>query len=468
MNERISNISSYVGCNKSTISRLLPRIRENIEKLNNLNNMSDSDIASIIYCRPSKSAQLIDIEYIREQLKKPHVNRELLYSEFCDANGYDKVSRSAYYAYCKQNNVVDPKPSMKMARKPGETMEVDWAGKTYKFFEDGLAHLAHALVFSLPYSGMVYVEICKDEKMHSFIEGHINAFNFFQGVPKIIITDNLKVAVTKADKLAPIINEQYLDFCKHYGIKVSPARIASPRDKATVESMVKTIYTWIFGPLREIEIHSFEELKKKCAFNLDNMLKRVVRRRGKNRYELFELERPFLQKLPSVHYNYNEVRVIPNIDNSYHVVFDKHHYSVPYKYIGKSAIIKYNSTDIEIYVDGLKVADHKRSHSIDFKDRYVTIKQHKPLNHLYYERMQPHYLIAEASEISYKIGKAIDNILQTNDNSPEIAKNCRYILNYINKKNVLEIESVFDYIINNGISISFYRFKEILDNKLYK
>jgi len=88
---------------------------------------------------------------------------------------------------------------------------------------------------------------------------------YFGGSPKIVVPDNLKSAVTKADKYEPDINRVMEDFANHYGFVVCPARAGKPRDKASVENSVKIIYQWIYAPLRKRTFFSIEEIN--AAFN---------------------------------------------------------------------------------------------------------------------------------------------------------------------------------------------------------
>lgn len=70
------------------------------------------------------------------------------------------------------------------------------------------------------------------------------------GSPKILVPDNLKAAVIKADKYEPDINHVLEDFANHYGCVVTPARVRKPKDKALVESSVNRIYQRVYAKLR--------------------------------------------------------------------------------------------------------------------------------------------------------------------------------------------------------------------------
>jgi hypothetical protein len=463
----VTQTSLLLGTSKATISRLYKRVMENIALFESLDQMSDSELANLVYYYPNKAEKYIDLEHITESLKEPNVNLELLFSEHQRKYGEDFISRATFYKFCSDNHAKDTKPRMSLSYKPGELAQVDWAGDKLKYYEGGKERRAHVLIVLLPYSGIFYVEPFRDEKMGSWIEGHINAFRFLGGVPRLIRPDNLKVGVTTPDKYAPLLNEQYREFCQHYNIIISPARVASPRDKATVENIVGFVYTWVFGYLRNDIINSYEELKIKVREALVNALNREVRGRHNTRFGLFELEKPYLQSLPSVSFELYNTKIV-TIMNNYHIQFDNHFYSVPHKFVNSKAKIKFNSTNIEIYVDGILVAEHIRSYSKDHKDKYITLEKHKPRNHIFYDQLTSENLLSKALEIGHATASLVTNIIQKEHKSSQSLNICDYLLKLANKYDPLEIEATSRYIVVNGITPSISIFINILNNKLYQ
>lgn len=151
---------------------------------------------------------------------------------------------------------------MRIHRKPGEKLEVDWAGKTATVINDenGEQIKAYIFVATLPYSMYSYVQAFPDMAMESWITGHVNAFKYFSGVAKILVPDNLKTGVNKAHKHSPEINKTYNEMAEHYDTIVIPARVRQPKDKASVEGNVGNITTWIIASLRNQKFFSFHEL----------------------------------------------------------------------------------------------------------------------------------------------------------------------------------------------------------------
>ncbi|MGD6880086.1 IS21 family transposase, partial [Bacillus infantis] len=100
-----------------------------------------------------------------------------------------------YGKYAKKHKLTMP-----IRRKPGEILEVDWAGSTLKITDNVTGEVIPAYVFiaTLPYSQLSYVEAFLDMKSSSWLQAHIHAFEYFGGVTEVIVPDNLKTGVTTA------------------------------------------------------------------------------------------------------------------------------------------------------------------------------------------------------------------------------------------------------------------------------
>ena len=141
-------------------------------------------------------------------------------------------------------------------------MEVDWAGQYAHIINTDTGEPIDVSVFvaALSYSGYAYVEGLLSQNQECWTTAHVNAYNFFGGVTRILTPDNLKTGVTKHSRSEVTINKTYLELAEHYGTAVIPARVKSPRDKPTVEGSVGIISTWILAALRNQQFLSLQEL----------------------------------------------------------------------------------------------------------------------------------------------------------------------------------------------------------------
>jgi len=132
-------------------------------------------------------------------------------------------------------------------------------------------------------SSYTYAEATPDEQLASWIGAHVRAFEFYQGVPKLVVPDNTKTGVTKACRYDPDLNPTYQEMAVHYGIGVVPARPYKPRDKAKVESGVQLAERWIIAAMRHRRFFSIEELNQAIRELRDRINQRPFRKREGSR-----------------------------------------------------------------------------------------------------------------------------------------------------------------------------------------
>ena len=102
----------------------------------------------------------------------------------------------------------------------------------------------------LPASGFAFIKAIASQKKRDFIDAHVDMFAYFGGVTELLVPDNLKSAVTRADNYDPDVNPDYAAMARHYGAAVMPTRGYKPKDKAHVELSVKLVQRWILARLR--------------------------------------------------------------------------------------------------------------------------------------------------------------------------------------------------------------------------
>ena len=119
-------------------------------------------------------------------------------------------------------------------RKAGEKTFVDWAGDTVPIYdrETGEAAPASIFVAVLGASTYTFARAAPSLNLANWIDCHVRAFEFFQGVTKLLVPDNPRTGVTRACRYEPDLNRTYHEMAQHYSIAVLPARPYKPRDKA--------------------------------------------------------------------------------------------------------------------------------------------------------------------------------------------------------------------------------------------
>src|SRR5699024_900048 len=112
-------------------------------------------------------------------------------------------------------------------------------------------------------------------------------FQFYGGVTRIVVPDNLKTGVTKASRTEPIINRTYQEMAEHYNTTIIPARVRHPKDKASAEGTVGNISTWIIASLRNQEFFSIAELNQAIRKKLKEFNTKPFQKRKGNRLTTF-------------------------------------------------------------------------------------------------------------------------------------------------------------------------------------
>ena len=212
------------------------------------------------------------------------------YSRFCEL----------YQRWRRKLEVV-----LRQAHRAGEKLFVDYAGRTIAVQDpaSGERRAAQLFVAVLGASHYTFAEATWTQGLADWIGSHLRAFEFFGGVPQIVVPDNLKSGVTKTCRYEPGVNVTYEEMAHYYGVAVVPARPRKPRDKAKVEAGVLLVERWIVAALRHRTFFSLGELNEAISQLLVRLNERPFRQREGSRRTLFAtLDQPALQPLPSERY----------------------------------------------------------------------------------------------------------------------------------------------------------------------
>ena len=136
---------------------------------------------------------------------------------------------------------------MHIQRKPGEQIEVDWAGDPAHIMDPDTGEITDAWVFIgvLTYSQYAFAKVYMDEKTNSWIKAHIQMFEFFGGVTPMLVSDSYTTAVNheNSDWYTTALNTTYHEMAEHYNLAIVPAMVRKPKDKPNVEGSVGKIST---------------------------------------------------------------------------------------------------------------------------------------------------------------------------------------------------------------------------------
>src|SRR6188768_252636 len=217
----------------------------------------------------------LDYAHVHHELHKSTATLELLWSVYQEgvaARG-DELKPYQYSQFCELYGAwrVRLKPSMRRVHRAGEKAFLDYSGKKPKVFdrETGEAREVELFVMVLGASNYTYAEATLTQGLRDFVSSTIHGFEYFGGVPEVIVPDQLRSAVKGPDRYEPDINATYLEMAQHYGVMVMPARPRRPKDKAKVETAVLIVQRWILARLRQQTFFSLGDLNQAIAEQLE-------------------------------------------------------------------------------------------------------------------------------------------------------------------------------------------------------
>lgn len=199
--------------------------------------VSNQDLEYLLYpARAEADSNRMPIDFLRvhRELAKKGVTLTLLWTEYCaEAAAAGKTPyMSTQFGELYRRWARVSRATMRIQRKPGETFEVDWAGKTVDIFDQvtGEASPVYLFVGALSCSNLVYAELCTDMKSENFIACHVHAYEYFGGVTRLLVPDNLKTGVTRNTRYETTIPRAYSEMAEYYGTAIVPARPKAPDD----------------------------------------------------------------------------------------------------------------------------------------------------------------------------------------------------------------------------------------------
>jgi len=379
---------------KNTVKGYVSKIKKSGQSIETVLMLTDEQLCKLIYGDESTSGynQREDfekqIDSFLKQLPKVGVTRKLLWESYRESNptGY------GYSQFCERINqaLAHRKISLPMDHNPGEVIQIDFTGKKLHWIdESGKDQFSEVLVFVFPYSQYVFCMALQSQKIPDFISGINSAFKYFGGIPKVLLSDNLRSYVTKSDRYQPEFNQSCVQLACYYDVELRATRVAHPKDKASVENAVRQCYTRVYTQVQNKEYRSIEQLNEAMVCCVDKWnITSYQKRKGCRITEFETYEQQQLRPLPGELFCLtNSTRA--KVQRNYHVFLgqDKVFYSVPYKYIGKKVQIVYDHKTVQVYYNGQRIAMHKRL--LDVKPfHYHTIVTHMPESHRAYKQQQ--------------------------------------------------------------------------------
>ncbi len=239
-----------------------------------------------------------------------------------------------------------------MECEPGEEAQVDFGKGAPVISSEGRRSRPHLFRIVLSCSRKAYSEVVPRQTTEQFIRCIENAFAHFGGVPKTLVIDNLKAAVTQADWYDPELNPKIAEFARHYGTVVVPTRPYTPRHKGKVERGVG------YAQSNALRGRTFSGLAEQNQFLsewestvADTRIHGTTRKQVVRMFQ--ELEKPALAPLPPGRFPcFSEAQRIVNRDG--HVEVAKAYYSAPPEFVGRTVWARWDGRVVRLFDQQLR------------------------------------------------------------------------------------------------------------------
>jgi len=463
-------IAKQLCLNRNTVNSYAQKMRQSGKNLQQLYDLSDEHLMSIFEKEkhsPDRLNHLIAyFKKVSKEKSRPGFTFQNIWKEYKD-HTEDGYSYSQFMSHYNHWSIKD-KATLKLTHVAGDKLMVDYAGKKLSWVDSDTGEVIEVEVFvaCLPASGYTFVMACPSQRKADFIDCITKTLEFIGGVPKQIIVDNLKSAVSKTSKYEPITNRSLRDLGLHYGAVLNPTRPYHPKDKAMVERMVRLVYEQIYFAMRN-EVHfSLHELNERILQLVHKLNDRKLSQIDCSRRDLFEEnESELLQELPAHGYELKEQQR-SKVAKNCHVYLskDKHYYSVPYRFIGKGTHIRYSSRLVEVYYRNERIALHFRDRS---KSCYSTKKEHLPATHQYYLNWNPSFFLEKAEKIGPSTHQYLKKLFDEHGVVETKYKTAMGIIQLKKQYEISRIEKAVQLALLYP-KVSYNKLKSILEKKLDK
>ena len=334
---------------------------------------------------------------------------------------------------------------MRIHHKPGDAMEVDWAGQTLPIYDSvtGESYPVYLFIAVLPCSGYTYAEATSDMKLENWLNCHIHAYEYFGGVTRLLIPDNLKTGVIKNTRYETVLNRSYQELAEYYDTAIVPARVEHPKDKSHAEGTVRFASTWILAALRNEHFFTLAEAKEAVSSKLEELNTREFKRReGCRKSAYLEEEKAYMKPLPNQRYELATWNPNLTVGSDYLVSDGKNKYSVPFDLIGEKVDMRLTSNTVEIFFHGSRVASHVRKQTAQREP--IVNPDHMTPEHRKYLNYNTDDFMQWAESVGEKTAKVVSHFLTFGKEPEQGFKACASLTKLGEKYGAKKLESACD------------------------
>ena len=321
-----------------------------------------------------------------------------------------------------------PRPAaeayLRLRTLPGEQAQVDWGHFGHMAIGKAKRPLM-AFVMVLSFSRKIFLHFYLNQRIENFLRGHEAAFIAWNGVPRVILSDNLKAAVLERQGEAIRFNKTYLEFSAHYKFEARPVAVARGNEKGRVERAIRYIRDNFFAGRTWVDI---DDLNAQAACWCDGIAadRLCPEDRAASVRKVFDEEKQKLYPLPDNPYSVDEREEV-NAGKTPYIRFDGNDYSIPHTHVRRVLTVIATIDEIAIHDGVTVIARHHRcydkarqiedeSHIKGLAETKKQSRQHRGQNRLAASVPSSLTLLSQAAEQGYPLRTITHALLQLLDN----------------------------------------------------
>lgn len=301
---------------------------------------------------------------------------------------------------------------LRLRTLPGEQGQVDW-GHFGKVTIGQATRPLMGFVMVLSWSRHIFLRFYLGAHMANFLRGHVNAFTFYDAVPRVLLYDNLKSAVLERRRDAIRFHPTLLEIAAHYHFAPRPVAVARGNEKGRVERAIRFARDSFFAARswKDLDDLNAQALQWCRGIAAD---RRCPENRGRTVRDAFTEEHPLLLPLPPNPFP-TEERIDVQVSRTPYVRFDLNDYSVPPAYVRTTLVVVASLETVRILAGNHLLVTHPRSfdrgqqiehpaHIEELVEAKHEAREHRGIDRLYHAVPQSQLLFAEVARRGGNLG----------------------------------------------------------------
>jgi transposase len=240
-----------------------------------------------------------------------------------------------------------------------EEAQVDWGAFGSIRIGRGVRSLS-GFVMVLSYSRAVFALFTVDQTLESFLRGHVEAFQAFQGIARTLVYDNLRTAVLERAGTAIRFHPRLLELAGHYHFAPRPCTPGRGNEKGKVERQIQYLRHAFFAARTFADV---EDLNTQFRRWRDEVAHQRLHPEQRDRTvaDVLAEEQPRLLPLPTHLFETDVMRTVMSGKTPY-VRFDRNSYSIPHTHVRRPLTLLASPTTVRVIAGTEEIARHARSY----------------------------------------------------------------------------------------------------------